>query len=130
MARTRKYKNRRPRNTRRRRQHRMRGGAQKTVNIYIDGKQLEVNTLSELDEIHLHTFIDTILGLGVDLSVVVSGISYAVDDTSIPPNFIGRHDYTDSIHYTDEAKDQLNFEFANLAMNEDGSFKKVEIEVI
>jgi len=130
MARTRKYKNRRPRNTRRRRQHRMRGGAQKTVNVYIDGKQLEVNTLSELDEIHLHTFVDTILGLADDISVVVSGTSYAVDDTKIPVTFIGRHDVTESIQYTDEDRDQLIIPFANLVMNEDGSFKKVEIEII
>ena len=125
MARTRKYKNRRPRNTRRRRQHRMRGGAQKTINIYIDGKQLEVNTLSEEDKIRLNIFIDTIFG-----SVVVSGISYAVDDTNIPPDFIGRQDVTDKITFTDEERDELTIPLENFFMNEDRSLKKVEIEII
>ena len=130
MARTRKYKNRRLRKTQRRRQHRMRGGAQRTVNVYIDGNQLQINTLSELDEIHLHTFVDTLLGLADDISVVISGSSYTVDDTKIPVTFIGRHDVTESIKFTDEDRDQLIIPFENLVMKEDGSLKKVELEII
>lgn len=111
----------------------MRGGAQRTVNVYIDGNQLQINTLSELDEldeIHVHTFVDTLLGLADDISVVISGSSYTVDDTKIPVTFIGRHDVTKSIKFTDKDRDQLIIPFENLVMKEDGSLKKVELEII
>jgi hypothetical protein len=135
MVKTRKtkYVKRKPfRKTRksRRRVYRLRGGAQKTVNLYIDDVRLEPSTVKGWDGLHLSEFIAN--ALGVDIVNIIEdaegnfrGLELNADIPS------GRRDITDKIEFTDEEgvlKFPSDMEFVFL--NADGVPKKTEVDIV
>lgn len=135
MVKTRKtkYVKRKPfRKTRksRRRVYRLRGGAQKTVNLYIDNVRLEPSTVKGWDGLHLSEFVAN--ALGVDVVNVIEdeegnfrGLELNAD---IPT---GRRDITDKIEFTDEEgvlKFPSDMEFVFLTA--DGVPKRTEVNIV
>jgi hypothetical protein len=135
MVKTRKtkYIKRKPfRKTRksRRRVYRLRGGAQKTVNLYIDDVRLEPSTVKGWDGLHLSEFVAN--ALGVDIVNIIEdaegnfrGLELNADIPS------GRRDITDKIEFTDEEgvlKFPSDMEFVFLTA--DGVPKKTEVDIV
>ena len=135
MVKTRKmkYVKRKPfRKTRksRRRVYRLRGGAQKTVNLYIYNVLLEPSTVKGWDGLHLSEFVAN--ALGVDVVNVIEdeegnfrGLELNAD---IPT---GRRDITDKIEFTDEEgvlKFPSDMEF--IFLTADGVPKRTEVNIV
>jgi hypothetical protein len=135
MVKTRKtkYIKRKPfRKTRksRRRVYRLRGGAQKTVNLYIDDVRLEPSTVKGWDGLHLSEFVAN--ALGVDIVNIIEdaegnfrGLELNADIPS------GRRNITDKIEFTDEEgvlKFPSDMEFVFLTA--DGVPKKTEVDIV
>jgi hypothetical protein len=135
MVKTRKtkYIKRKPfRKTRksRRRVYRLRGGAQKTVNLYIDDVRLEPRTVKGWDGLHLSEFVANALGVDiVNIIEDVEGNFRGLELNADIPS--GRRDITDKIEFTDEEgvlKFPSDMEFVFLTA--DGVPKKTEVDIV